>query len=156
MDTFDEFLDKARNLVDIAGKKTGEAMEFAKLKLSRAQVNGEIQKTYEKLGAFVYKFKKQGDENNELVDNCIAEIDGLIEELDSIERKLNEIKSAVKCESCGAINDMDSAFCAKCGAKIEVPEPEATEYAEDEPEEDYADAEEAPAEEAPGEDENNF
>lgn len=145
MDTFDEFLDKARGLVDLAGKKTGEAVEFAKLKLNHAQLNGEIQKTYEKLGAFVYKFKKSGDENDELIATCVNEIDGLIAQLDAIDVKINEIRSAVKCRQCGAVNDDEAVYCAKCGAKLEQPVEEAE---QDEPEEaqpsedEYVDAQE--------------
>lgn len=124
MDTFDEFLGKAKNLVDIAGKMTNDAVELAKLKMSRMQVNGEIQKTYEKLGAFVFKFRKSGEENTELIDICIAEIDGLLAQLDAIANKINEIKSAIKCPECGAVNDDESIYCAKCGAKVARAEPE--------------------------------
>ena len=135
MDTFDEFLDKAKNLVDIAGKKTGEAVEFAKLKLSQVQINGEIQKTNEKLGAFVYKLKRSGDENDELIETCMSEIDGLLAQLDVIDQKINEIRSTIKCQECGAVNDNEASYCAKCGAKIEVPvQEEAPDYASaDEP-----------------------
>ncbi|WP_312643694.1 zinc ribbon domain-containing protein [Hydrogenoanaerobacterium sp.] len=118
MDTFDEFLGKAKNLVDLAGKKTGEAVELAKLKMSRMQLNGEIQKTYEKLGAFVYKFHKSGEDNQELIDICVGEIDSLLVQLDAIASKINEIRSSVKCPQCGALNDEESIYCAKCGAKM--------------------------------------
>ncbi|MBC8545329.1 zinc ribbon domain-containing protein [Clostridiaceae bacterium NSJ-31] len=127
MDTFDEFLGKAKNLVDIAGKKTGQAVELAKLKMNRMQINSEIQKTYEKLGAFVYKFHKSGEENQDLIDICVDEIDSLIAKLNEISDKINELKSAIRCPECGAINDEEAIYCAKCGAKMspEPKEPEA-------------------------------
>ena len=127
MDTFDDFIGKAKNLVDLAGRKTSEAVEIAKLKMNRMQVNSEIQKTYEKLGAFVYKFRKTGDENNELIDICVNEIDGLLEKLNEIADKINEIKAAVRCPECSAVNDDEAIYCAKCGAKMTAPEEPAAE-----------------------------
>lgn len=47
-----------KNWLIWAGKKAGEAVEVSKLKINNVKINGEIQKTYEKLGAFVYKFRK--------------------------------------------------------------------------------------------------
>lgn len=125
MDTFDDFIGKAKNLVDLAGRKTSEAVEIAKLKMNRMQVNSEIQKTYEKLGAFVYKFRKSGDENNELVAICVAEIDELLAKLSDIAEKINEIKAAMRCPECGSVNDDESLYCAKCGAKMSAEEPAA-------------------------------
>lgn len=130
MDTFDEFLGKAKNLVDIAGKKTGEAVELARLKMNRIQINSDIQKTYEKLGAFVYKFHKSGETNNELIDICVGEIDGLLAQLDVISNKINDIKSSVKCPQCGTLNDQGAIYCAKCGAKMSVETAAEPEYAD--------------------------
>lgn len=127
MDTFDDFIGKAKNLVDLAGRKTSEAVEIAKLKMNRMQVNSEIQKTYEKLGAFVYKFRKSGEENGELIDICVGEIDELLGKLNDIADKINEIKAAVRCPECGAVNDDEALYCAKCGARMTVDEAEAAE-----------------------------
>lgn len=124
MDTFDEIFDKAKTFVDIASKKTSDAVELARLKMNRMQLNGEMQKTYEKLGAFVYKFHKSGQVNQELIDICIAEIDELLKQMDDIADRINEIKSSIKCPECGAVNDDEAIYCAKCGSKMPVaPDP---------------------------------
>ena len=59
MANINEFINTAKDLADLAGKKAGEAVEVSKLKINNVKINGEIQKTYEKLGAFVYKFQKR-------------------------------------------------------------------------------------------------
>lgn len=130
MDTFDDLFEKAKSLVDIAGKKTSDVVELAKLRMSRMQVNNEIQRTYEKLGAFVYKFRKTGEENDALIEICVSEVDGLLKKLDEIADKINEIKSSIKCPQCGAVNDDEAVYCAKCGAKMSPEEPRQEERGE--------------------------
>ena len=97
MANINEFINTAKELADLAGKKAGEAVEISKLKINNVKINGEIQKTYEKLGAFVYKFRKSGEENNELIDMCVKEIDELLATLEENEKRINETRHKVKC-----------------------------------------------------------
>lgn len=118
MANINEFINTAKELADLAGKKAGEAVEVSKLKINNVKINGELQKAYEKLGAFVYKYRKNGEENDELIDMCVKEIDDLQAALEENEQKINETRHKVKCAACGAINDVQAAYCAKCGAKL--------------------------------------
>lgn len=108
-----------KNWLIWAGKKAGEAVEVSKLKINNVKINGEIQKTYEKLGAFVYKFRKSGKENNELIDMCVKEIDELLATLEENEKRINETRHKVKCPDCGALNDIQAVYCMKCGGKLQ-------------------------------------
>lgn len=127
METFDELFDKAKTFVDIASKKTSDAVELARLRMNRAQLNGDMQKAYEKLGAFVYKFRKSGEENQDLINICVEEIDELLRKMDDIADKINIIKSSIKCPECCAVNDDESIYCAKCGARMAgTSEPDST------------------------------
>lgn len=118
MANINEFINTAKELADLAGKKAGEAVEVSKLKINHIRINGELQKAYEKLGAFVYKYQKSGEDNDELIAMCVKEIDDLMAALEENEQKINETRHKVKCTVCGAINDLQAVYCAKCGEKL--------------------------------------
>lgn len=92
MATLDEVLARARTLLDIAGRKTGEVVELSKLKYSKLQIENELSRSYEKLGALCYKGKKGDPINEELVDLCVSEIDDLLATLEGIEQKIRETR----------------------------------------------------------------
>ena len=71
------------------------------------------------MGAFVYKFRKSGEENSELIDMCVKEIDELLAVLEENEKKINETRHKVKCSDCGALNDIQAVYCMKCGGKLQ-------------------------------------
>ena len=119
MANINEFINTAKDLADLAGKKAGEAVEVSKLKINNVKINGEIQKTYEEVGAFVYKFQKSGEANDELIQMCVKEIDDLMAALESNEKKINETRHKAKCPSCGALNDVQAVYCMKCGGRLQ-------------------------------------
>lgn len=141
---FDHLVNKAKGLADMAGRKTEEMLEISKLKYNCVQLNNEIQRSYEKLGAFAYKFHKTGEENPELVEMCVNEIDTLLEKLRELTERIDEAQNKVRCPSCGSMNDSGAQFCMKCGGKLpeanqepeaEVPEEEGSAAGENAPEE---------------------
>ena len=73
MANFNELLNAAKGWADLAGKKANEAVEISKLQINNAKLNGELQKAYEKLGAFVYKMEKEDECNEELIKMCVAD-----------------------------------------------------------------------------------
>lgn len=129
MTNINDLLNAAKGWADLAGKKANEAVEVSKLQINNVKINGDLQKAYEKLGAFVYKMHKEDDSNEELILMCISEIDDLMEQLEDNEKKINEARHKVKCPSCEAVNELDAIYCIKCGAKIETVA-ETSEYVE--------------------------
>ena len=55
MTNINDLLNAAKGWADLAGKKANEAVEVSKLQINNVKINGDLQKAYEKLGAFVYK-----------------------------------------------------------------------------------------------------
>ena len=145
MANFNELLNAAKGWADLAGKKANEAVEISKLQINNAKLNGELQKAYEKLGAFVYKMEKDNECNEELIKMCVTEIDELMAQMEENTAKINEVRRKVKCPVCEAVNDLNAIYCIKCGAKIEIAA-EAAEYVEV-PVEDVAPVEESCCEE---------
>ena len=88
MANFNELLNAAKGWADLAGKKANEAVEISKLQINNAKLNGELQKAYEKLGAFVYKMEKDNECNEELIKMCVAEIDELMAQMEENTAKI--------------------------------------------------------------------
>ncbi|WMJ22393.1 zinc-ribbon domain-containing protein [Paludicola sp. MB14-C6] len=118
MSAFDTFMDKAKDVYDVASKKTGELVEVSKLKMECVKVNNEIKKLYEKLGSCVYSMMKANYDNKDVVDGLVEEIDENLAKLSVLNQKLSDIKNVVICKACGAKNPEANYFCSKCGSRI--------------------------------------
>lgn len=146
MSFLDEVFSTTKNVAEKAGKKTDEAVKLSKLKIKKAQINGDIKTKYEKLGAMIYQMAKADEKDNDSFDAAIAEIDEAFDELNKIEKQIDDLNNVVACEKCGAKTDKNNNYCPKCGAKLPeiVEEPAEETPVEETPAE--AAAEEAPAE----------
>ncbi len=122
MSFLDDVISTTKNVAEKAGKKTDEAVKFSKLKIKKAQINGDIKTKFERLGAMIYQMAKADEKNNEEFDNAIAEIDECYVKLAEVEKQLDELNNEVTCTSCGAKTKNDNCFCPKCGTKLPVPE----------------------------------
>ena len=119
MGVLEDTVVKAKEVIDIAGKKTGEVIAIQKLKVNAAQVNARIAKDYESLGRLAYDAHKTGKANEMGIEALANAIDAKYEELKEIELKIATAKGAVVCTACRAVNSVDAVFCSKCGAKLE-------------------------------------
>lgn len=133
----DDLMEKARELADAAGKKTGELYELSKYKVECIRLSNELKKLYEKLGATVYKAVKTSDSDNSEIDAITAEIDDRRIRIAEIKDIMAELSDKQICKNCGAVNPKDAVFCLKCGAKLEKREDwcGAADYTWDEEEE---------------------
>jgi len=129
MSFFDQFLSKAKDVVDVAGQKTGEMVELSKLKLQAVQTNSDIQKAYERLGAIVYEQEKNGTDNSDLIRVCVSEIDSLLISLNEVNDKIADNRNAVRCPNCGANNPEEAIYCSRCGSSLAVKEEPVAEAA---------------------------
>lgn len=130
----DDVFDKAKEAVNIAAKKTEEVVNISKLKYELVKVNNEIRSYYEKLGNSIYKMKKEGYQNDDLVNSLCEEIDELLFKASALNHEIADLQNVVICPVCSQKNVKDSFYCAKCGAKMK--EEEYQDYSEpSEPEE---------------------
>lgn len=118
MSAFDDLLDKARQVADVAGRKTEEVVEASKNKMQAYKITTNIQRAYEKLGSIVYDSAKYGTDSTQLVESCIAEIDEMLAQLEEVNRKLDASQPGVPCSACGYTNTLGASFCSKCGASL--------------------------------------
>lgn len=118
MGTFEDFLNKARDAAEAAGKKTNEFLDITKVKLEISRLEKELAATYEGLGRLAYDAKKGSEDQAELMDSCVEHIDELTAQLDTLQQKVATMKNAVRCTACGVLNDQDAAFCKACGEQL--------------------------------------
>ena len=139
----DDLINSAKNLVDIAGKKTDNVVEVSKLKYQCVQMSAELKSLYEKLGTAVYTMVKSDFSNKELMDSLIEEIDSLKERIDQVNQEIAKRKNIRVCPACGSRNEKDACYCNKCGNKLDASAPQEEEEPVEEP---SAEENEAPAE----------
>lgn len=118
MDFLNDTLEKAKDVFDIACKKTGEAVNTQKLKIDIAATEHKRSKDLEQLGILYYKSLK----NTEITDNNVkALFDAITEKSEKIARLRQELESSknrIACPNCAASINADSVFCNICGEKL--------------------------------------
>ena len=143
MGKFDEILDdvvvNAKTAASAVSKKAAFVYDASKHKITAAEMRGEINKKLKELGKYTYKARVYNMDMDEQINDVIAEIKELKENLDIINAHLDEITNQKKCPQCEAKIPMNSVYCNICGTKLEEAE-------EDVSADDTAD--EAPAEKA--------
>lgn len=117
---FDDLFLKAKDVADVASKKTNEFVEISKYKMECVKINNEIKKLYEQLGSSVYSMAKGGYENKDLIDGLVEDIDDLLIRLSFYNEKISDMKNEVKCPVCGAKNSDENYYCTKCGSRMKT------------------------------------
>lgn len=119
MSTFDRFMNKAKDVADIAAHKTNEVVEISKLKIQALKLNNNIAKAYEELGSAYYNHVKFNG-NSEMLHNCVAEIDRLLKEQEALNDAMQEVgkQPAIYCSACGQELAHDAVYCSRCGSPV--------------------------------------
>lgn len=117
-------------------KKASELTDTAKLKVKQNRINSDINESYNKIGALIYKqYKESGDESAAIAELCLA-IDKSNEELNAVNAEIEAIKAAAEAAKAAAAAEKAAA---KAQAEAEAaPAEEAAEEAVEEPKEEAA------------------
>lgn len=119
MSFFNKVASSAKKAVDTVGKGAGTMIDSGKLKMSAADLKGDIKKSYEALGKLVYESKVDGVDVSAQIDLAVVDITDMKSKLAEIEVELLKISGKIHCGNCGEVNSTESSFCGKCGAKLE-------------------------------------
>ena len=118
MAMIDDFLGKARDVADAAGKKTSELVDKTKIRMEISSLQKQLGATFEGLGRLVYDSEESGEDISDLKQGAFEAIRDLQAQIEELQDKLHEYNHAVRCKTCGVMNDSDSLFCKKCGEKL--------------------------------------
>lgn len=117
MGFFEELGEKLAATGAEVSQKAKEVSEIASLRNQIRQQEKAIDDIYIKLGKKYFEAHKD-DVSDEAAEDIAAIITALAG-IDTLNQQINEIKGCVNCPSCGTAVDGNSAFCPKCGAKID-------------------------------------
>ena len=116
MGLFEDAIVKAKDVFDIAAKKTGEVVSVQKLKIKKSQVNSLLNKDFETLGRVYFEQNSHTkDDKYKLIIDSIKE---KLDEISEIEQQIDEQNKIKVCDECGCKNPEDSVFCNKCGTQL--------------------------------------
>ena len=119
MGFLDDAINKTKEVLDVAYKKTDEVVTVEKQKFNIASLKSKREKDYADLGRVYFELVK---DNTDLDDNTRNLVDAIREKSEEIAR-LNEDIQSIKnkriCPYCNANIDANSAFCNSCGKKLD-------------------------------------
>lgn len=118
MTTVEEVICKAKELAKTAGEKTGELVNFGKLKLSVAETERTIRSKYEEIGRLSYGAHTDGANADEAIGVLCEEIDALQQTVVDLTEQMDILRHTRHCASCGKTNPKDADFCQKCGEEL--------------------------------------
>lgn len=118
MSSFDDTILKAKEMLDIAAKKTDEFVSVSKQKIKISSLSSDLKTAYAKLGKRCYTELKNNEVDDPEVAAIIEEIKGYIVEIKALKDDVDNIEGKIICNQCGNKVNKDCAFCNFCGAKI--------------------------------------
>lgn len=115
---FEDTVVKAKEVVDVTGKKVTELVNTQKIRLQIIKTRTQIENDYKLLGKLYYSGLKHENVDAEALQAIVDEIDMENEKLRELRVELAFAKGDTVCDECGAVNLGESEFCCKCGKAI--------------------------------------
>lgn len=113
-------------------KKASELTDTAKLKIKQNRITSDINETYNKIGALIYKqYRESCDESAAIAEFCLA-IDKSNEELDAVNAEIEAIKEAAEAAKAAAAAEKAAAKEQAEEAPVEEAVEEAVEETKEE------------------------
>ncbi len=135
---FDKIKDGASKTKDAAGrlakevaKRTSNAITSTKLSYAINDANNKIKDIYAEIGKTIYEKYLDGEAVDSEFTDAFEKINAFMDDIENLEAKKAELKNVLRCPDCNTLNPLTSEFCAKCGAKLTVPETDEVDTEED-------------------------
>lgn len=113
-----EIFDKAKEVFDVACKKTGEVVSAGKQRFDIATMENRLEKAYNALGKVAFKVIEENGTENEELKAAVADISTKIAEIEEAKKELAQIKNKRICPKCSMAIEKTSVFCNYCGEKL--------------------------------------
>ena len=118
MDFFDDVVNKAKEAIDVASKKTGEVVNTQKQKFDIASLENKRAKDFAVLGEIYYNTIKDGEAQDENISELVLSIKEKSEKIEKLKAEVNSAKNKRICPKCGAAIEQTSNYCNACGEKL--------------------------------------
>lgn len=119
MGFFEDALNKTREALDVAYKKTEEVVTAEKQKLDISAIKSKREKDYAALGKIYYEAIKSQEDLSDEIKFLVEAIAEKNAEIIRLNREVQNAKNKRICPNCGANIDISSVYCNSCGAKLE-------------------------------------
>lgn len=116
MDSFEEALNKAKEVATAAYKKTEEVLSVQKQRLEIAALNSKLKDEFATLGEAVYN---NGGIDLSFAQESLDNIEQLKANISALQNEIRKTRCKEVCVACGKEIEKDTAFCSHCGAKQE-------------------------------------
>lgn len=113
MAIFDDVVVNAKSAAAVVSKKAGTIIDLSKLRISLASLRSELSKQYSALGEAVYN--NEPEEEIAAIKAAIAEVK---QNIDDVEKILDNSKNTCTCPACGQKLPKNAQFCSTCGTAI--------------------------------------
>lgn len=117
-DSFESAVNKAKDVLDVACKKTGEVVNIQKLKIDASTLESKREEDFAALGKIYFDSIKNSEDVDENVAGLAADIKEKTEQINKLRDEISASKNKRVCPSCGAFVEKNSVYCSVCGAKI--------------------------------------
>lgn len=118
MDFLDNAVNKAKEVFDVACKKTNEVVTTQKQKFDIATIVSKRNKNFEALGKLYFEAVKDTEIEDDEVKSLVAKIKEKTELIKQINEEMGAIKNMKVCSACGEFVKDDAQFCSSCGEKL--------------------------------------
>lgn len=124
MGILDDVIVNAKSAAKSVGEGAGKLMDISKLKVTSAELSGEISGLYKELGKYVCDNACDALPADGAA--IVARIKDLKAQLDSVNTEILTKQNKKVCPTCGHTAGIENVFCSVCGAKLpEAPVAEA-------------------------------
>ncbi len=110
--------DVAADVAFGVGKKAGELLSVAKLRVRIASLEGDVKDRFSQIGELLYATHTGAPTESEVLLVKLQEIDGLKAEIARMQAEIRKEEEAHTCPTCGAFVKEGDAFCGACGGKL--------------------------------------
>ena len=100
------------------GKKAGELLSVAKLRVRIASLEGDVKDRLSQVGELLYATHTGAPTDSEVLLEKLQEIDGLKAEIARLQAEIRREEDAHTCPTCGAFVKEGDAFCGACGGQL--------------------------------------
>lgn len=118
----EKIVDKAKNgatvAFDFSCKKGKEVFEVSKSNIKIFDLTTEVEKTYKEIGKLVYSSQTGSEIDVTLIEEKVAYITKIEQEIAELKIKKDDIKNTVVCDSCNTIGRRDDKNCTQCGTRL--------------------------------------
>ncbi len=119
----DDLKKMTSDVVDTAAKAADELVEKGKIKATEMQLDGDLKKAYQELGAYAYDAYKSGTEDRAKMAQYFAKIADIEDQIKGAKLEEPTVKTTytdakASCPECGAGVEPGAMFCPRCGSKL--------------------------------------